>query len=172
MADGPTYFGQSPDLGRIQVGKEYPGEGYAILRCGNTEIKIGYTLLGRIMLDTSSEYFGRDMHDLQRAINSITCEASLGRTGDQVSATALVKKIAAVSTAVGFGAGEPAMEIAGQIVSVLATNPEHIDRFVAEGQELFLDGTLNHENGSLTYRSIGGEILHPSVLRKAKGMEQ
>lgn len=87
-------------------------------------------------------------------------------------AAALISKIAQVSTAVGFHAGEPAMEIAGQIVSVLATNPEHIDRFMAEGQELLLDGTLNHENGSLTYRSMGGDILHPSVLRKSKGMEQ
>lgn len=87
-------------------------------------------------------------------------------------ALALIRRISQVSTVVGFQAGEPAMELAGQIVSVLAVHPEHIDRFMAEGEELFLDGTLNHENGSLTYRSMGGDILHPSVLRKSKGMEQ
>ncbi|YP_010115375.1 hypothetical protein PBC5_gp58 [Sinorhizobium phage PBC5] len=85
---------------------------------------------------------------------------------------AVVKKIAKVATAVGFQAGEPAMELAGQIVSVLAANPEHIGRFMAEGSELFLDGTFNPENGSLAYRSIGGDILHPSVLRQQKGTQQ
>jgi hypothetical protein len=84
----------------------------------------------------------------------------------------LIEKIAQVSVAVGFQAGEPAMEIAGQIVSVLAANPENIDRFMVEGAELFLDGTLNHENGSLTYRAINGSILSPSVLREKKGTQQ
>lgn len=87
-------------------------------------------------------------------------------------AVALIRKIADVSTGVGWQSGEPALEAAGQIVSVLAGHPEHIDRFMAEGSELFIDGTFAPENGSLTYRSIGGDILHPSVLRKAKGMEQ
>lgn len=86
-------------------------------------------------------------------------------------AVALIRKIAEVSTAVGWQSGEPALEAAGQIVSVLAGYPEHVDRFMAEGSGLFIDGTLSPENGTLTYRSIGGDILHPSVLRKAKGME-
>lgn len=84
----------------------------------------------------------------------------------------LVEKIAQVANAVGWQAGEPAMELAGQIVSVLAANPEHIDRFMSEGAELFLDGTLNAENGCLTYRSMSGDILSPSVLRAQKGMQQ
>lgn len=88
------------------------------------------------------------------------------------SAADVVAKIAQVATAVGLQANEPAMEMAGQIVSVLAANPEHIDRFMAEGSELFLDGTLNHENGSLTYRAINGSILSPSVLREKKGQQQ
>lgn len=91
---------------------------------------------------------------------------------EQKAMSDLVAKIAQVSHAVGWQANEPAMELAGQIVSVLAANPEHIDRFMAEGTELFLDGTFNAENGSLTYRSIGGEILSPSVLRSQKGMSQ
>ncbi|MDR6818445.1 hypothetical protein J2X76_003622 [Neorhizobium sp. 2083] len=88
------------------------------------------------------------------------------------SAADLVAKIAQVSTAVGFQANEPAMEMAGQIVSILAANPEHIERFMSEGSELFLDGTFNHENGSLTYRAINGSILSPSVLREKKGQQQ
>lgn len=82
-------------------------------------------------------------------------------------AVALIRKIATVSTAVGWQAGEPALEAAGQIVSVLAGHPEHVDRFMAEGSELFIDGTFAPENGTLTYRSIGGDILHPSALRKS-----
>lgn len=88
------------------------------------------------------------------------------------TAADLVAKIAQVSATVGFQANEPAMEMAGQIVSVLAANPEHIDRFMAEGSELFLDGTLNHENGSLTYRAVNGSILSPSILREKKGQQQ
>ena len=84
----------------------------------------------------------------------------------------IIKKIAQVATAVGWQAGEPAMEMAGQIVSVLAVNPEHIDRFMVEGSGLFLDGTLNHENWSLTYRSMAGDILSPAVLREMKGIQQ
>ncbi|KQZ50129.1 hypothetical protein ASD54_12530 [Rhizobium sp. Root149] len=84
----------------------------------------------------------------------------------------MLTKIAQVATAVGFQAGEPAMEMAGQIVSVLAAKPEHIERFMVEGSGLFLDGTLNHENGSLTYRAVNGSILSPSVLREKKGQQQ
>lgn len=80
-----------------------------------------------------------------------------------------IKCVAGVSTNVGFHAGEPAMELAGQIISVLAAHPEHTERFIEEGGELFIDGTLAHENGSLTYRSMGGDILHPTVLRTQKG---
>ena len=80
-----------------------------------------------------------------------------------------IKCVAEVSTNIGFHAGEPAMEMAGQIISVLAAHPEHTERFIEERGELFLDGTLAHENGSLTYRSQGGDILHPSVLRVQKG---
>lgn len=83
-----------------------------------------------------------------------------------------IKRIADVASAVGWQAGEPALEAAGHIVSVLAIHPEHVDRFLAEGAELFIDGTFKPENGSLTYRSIGGDILSPTVLRKTQGSAQ
>jgi hypothetical protein len=89
-----------------------------------------------------------------------------------VGAGDLIAKIAETANGVGFQAGEPAMELAGQIVSVLAAHPEHIDRFMVEGTELFLDGTFNIENGSLTYRALNGSILSPSVIRQQKGKQQ
>lgn len=89
-------------------------------------------------------------------------------TEEQPTAAAVIRKIAQCADAIGFSAGEPAMELAGQMISVLATHPENIERFMAEGNELFLDGTFNAENGSLTYRSMGGDILSPDDLRRAK----
>ncbi|MCI9865558.1 hypothetical protein RHIZ_06335 [Rhizobium skierniewicense] len=77
-----------------------------------------------------------------------------------------IQHVAKVSDAIGFQAGEPAMELAGQMISVLATNPEHINRFMDRGGELFIDGTFNAENGSLTYRAANGSIQHPSILMK------
>ena len=70
-----TWNGARPNQGRIIVGREYPGEGYAILRCGNTEIQIGFTML------SDMRFSGLGMDD-SRAFNSIICEAALGRTGD------------------------------------------------------------------------------------------
>ncbi len=83
-----------------------------------------------------------------------------------------IKCVAEVSTNFGFHAGEPAMEMAGQIISVLAAHPEHTERFLEEGGELVLDGTFATENGSITYRSQRGDILHPSGLRARKGKLQ
>lgn len=80
---GPTHCGEKPDLGRVIVGKQYPDEGYAILKCGNTEVQIGQTLLGKILLriDGDSLFYG-ELCELQKAFYSIACEAGLGRTGD------------------------------------------------------------------------------------------
>lgn len=88
------------------------------------------------------------------------------------SAPEILSRIAEVAAAVGFQAGEPAMELAGQIVSVLAGQPEHIERFMEQGTGLFLDGTFGIENGTLTYRAINGQILSPSVIREKKGTQQ
>ena len=82
---------------------------------------------------------------------------------------AVIVRIAEVSTAVGWQAGVPATDIAGMIVSFLAANPEHLSRFMDEGSELFVDGTIRTEHGSLTYRSMGGEILSPADLRQRTG---
>ena len=78
-----TWMGQSPNQGRIEVGTRYPKEGYAVLRCGNTEVRINFTLLTSVLLkiDSNSGPFTQ-LGDLQRAIYAVTAEASMGRTGD------------------------------------------------------------------------------------------
>lgn len=82
----------------------------------------------------------------------------------------IINKIAEVATGVGWQAGVPASDIAGLIVSFLYANPEHVERFMAEGTELFIDGTIRPEWGSLTYRAGTGEILSPAELREKLGM--
>lgn len=81
----------------------------------------------------------------------------------------LIQKVADVASAVGWQAGVGAMELAGQIVSVLYAHPEHIDRFMTDGVALFHDGTLNVENGCLTFLAANGSINTPAELRKSKG---
>lgn len=117
---------------------------------------------------------GRDT--LPHSLWSIRRDSAIAKaaaiTAALIPAEDLIAKIAEVSNATGFHAGEPAMEFAGQIVSVLAGHPEHIARFMEEGTELFIDGTFNHENGTMTYRAVNGSILSPAVLRQRKGMQQ
>ena len=78
-----TFFGEKADQGRIVVGHQYSNEGYAVVRCGNTEVQIGYSLLHNLSLrvDKDSANFA-DLCQLQKALHSITCEASQGRKGD------------------------------------------------------------------------------------------
>lgn len=84
----------------------------------------------------------------------------------------MINKLAEVATAVGWQANEPAVEMAGHLVSFLYANPEHIDRFMEEGSELFVDGTFSFEAGSLTYRALNGQILSPKQLRESQGKSQ
>jgi len=79
----PTFCGAHADQGRIVIGRERPNEGYAVIRCGNTEVKVSYTILHclELRIDGQSSNFAH-LCDLQRALRSITCEASLGRTGE------------------------------------------------------------------------------------------
>ena len=78
----PTFMGAKPNQGRIIVGKAYP-EGYAVIRCGNTEVQISYTLLHDLQISIEPESaFWNEFCQLRDALNSIACEASMGRTGD------------------------------------------------------------------------------------------
>lgn len=88
------------------------------------------------------------------------------------TAAQFLARVAEVAIAVGWQSGTGATETAGQIISCLYASPEHLDRFMAEGTELFIDGTFAFENGALTYHAMNGEVRSPSVLRQRKGTEQ
>lgn len=81
-----------------------------------------------------------------------------------------IRKIASVSVAVGFQAGVPASDVAGLIVSFLYANPEHVERFMREGSELFVDGTIRPASGGLNYRAANGDVLSPADLRQRTGV--
>ncbi len=85
---------------------------------------------------------------------------------------ATVKRIAQVASEVAAQAGVGASETAGLIVSVLAANPEQTERFMAEGSELFIDGTIRPENGCLTHMAMNGQVVSPTRLRMMKSQSQ
>lgn len=85
---------------------------------------------------------------------------------------ATVKRIAQVASEVAAQAGVGASETAGLIVSVLAANPEQTERFMSEGSELFIDGTIRPENGCLTHMAMNGQVVSPTRLRMMKGQSQ
>lgn len=90
---------------------------------------------------------------------------------EMVDANEFIRKVAEVSAAVGWQANVGAMELAGQIISVLYARPELLPRFMAEGVELFIDGSFGVENGALTYVSIGKGIISPTDFRRSQGSE-
>lgn len=73
-----AYFcGQPSDQGQIESTPFLDSEGYAVITCGNTTFKIGYTALHKFLLgddyDTASQ-------SVRRGLSSICAEASVGRT--------------------------------------------------------------------------------------------
>ena len=84
LLNEPTHCGQKANRGKITAGEVYDGEGYAILKCGNTEVKIGYTTLHNleIAIPPGESLCWKPAIEVQRALNSIKVEAMLGRTGD------------------------------------------------------------------------------------------
>jgi hypothetical protein len=83
-----------------------------------------------------------------------------------------LNKVAEVSNAVGWQAGVGGVETAGQIISSLYANPEQIERFMAEGAELILDGTISFSNGALTWHAADGRVVSPSDYRASRGTQQ
>jgi hypothetical protein len=88
------------------------------------------------------------------------------------TAKEFLDRVHEIATVVGWQAGVGGVETAGQIISCLYANPEAIDRFMTEGAELILDGTISAENGSLTYHASNGKVVSPSELRARKGLQQ
>jgi hypothetical protein len=80
-----------------------------------------------------------------------------------------IRRIAEVAHAVSWQAGVGGMEIAGQIVSVLARHPEQIDAFLEHGTGWVIDTDLfGAEHGCLTFYNTRGEITTPEKLHDAK----
>lgn len=87
------------------------------------------------------------------------------------TAEEFIRKVVEVSSAVGWQANIGAMETAGQIVSILAANPELLPRFMDEGW--LSDGSLvDAANGCLTFLARNGSINTPANLRAQKGVQQ
>ena len=82
-SDSPTYMGASCDQGEIVIDPIYPNEGYAIIKCGGTSIKVGYTVLNYVVANNHGQHpFFTAISELNMALNAIKCEAMVGNTGD------------------------------------------------------------------------------------------
>lgn len=89
-----------------------------------------------------------------------------------VDALAFIQKVKDVAAMTGMLSGTGAMEMAGMILSSLAASPENLERFMVEGSELLIDGTISYENGCLSFMAINGTINTPADLRRRKGQQQ
>lgn len=84
---GPTYNGQPCNQGLLTPGPEYD-EGYAVLACGGTEVRLTYTMLnyltGWIAMGargTSSAIPLDTIKEVKDAFDAITGEAAQGCRG-------------------------------------------------------------------------------------------
>lgn len=87
-----------------------------------------------------------------------------------VSAEQLLKQIAECCNAMSIQSGEPGVDIAGHTLSFLAANPEHIDRYMLEGNGLWIDGTITFFNGCLSYMCEDGIIRTAQQGRDANNV--
>lgn len=62
-----------------------------------------------------------------------------------MEASQVIQRIAEVANAMARQAGEPGLEIAGMIVSCLASRPELANDFMEKGADLFIDGDLDFQ---------------------------
>lgn len=86
--DQPTYMGQPSNRGEIKIEPTYPNEGFAVIKCGNTSVQIGYTML-HFFANTALHWapMGEDHPDypkwkaIRDALHSVICEAAEGGKG-------------------------------------------------------------------------------------------
>lgn len=88
------------------------------------------------------------------------------------SALEFLNRVAEVSAAFADAAGVGGVETAGQIISCLAASPENLDRFMVDGAELILDGTIGIGLGGLSWHAADGRVVSPSEYRKRRGVQQ
>jgi len=82
-----------------------------------------------------------------------------------------IRRIAEVANAVAFQAGVGGMEIAGQIVSILARHPERVETFLRDGWEVEDDFIAHAENGCLTFFNQAGKVITPAELYDARQIQ-
>jgi hypothetical protein len=79
-----TYCGQRAHQGRLTPREPGPGEGYALLRCGGTEVVLSYTVLhrlcGHVVMGAHGDPDVGQNGAVLRALRAITCEASCDQT--------------------------------------------------------------------------------------------
>ena len=82
-AEVRMYNGKGTDQGEHAIGREYPGEGYAILTCGGSTYRIGATALHNINInfnpDEASYYFTW-LCEFSDALDAMCAEAMSGNT--------------------------------------------------------------------------------------------
>ena len=79
----PRFRGKTADAGRIDVGRFYPNEGWALIKCGGTEIRVSYSLLHNLQLAIDGDHADfAHVADLENALDHIRCEAMIGNTGE------------------------------------------------------------------------------------------
>lgn len=83
-----------------------------------------------------------------------------------------IRRIAEVADAISWQSGVGGMELAGQIVSVLARHPELVERFLSGGSELMLEGLLGAERGCLTFYNMKGEVTTPHELAASRQVQK
>ena len=83
----------------------------------------------------------------------------------------VIETIANHSNAVACLAGVGGCETAGNIISTSHANPELIAEYLATPSATHLDqgDRFRNENGSLSWRAMNGQIVHPSELRAHLG---
>ncbi|WP_338924575.1 hypothetical protein V0M98_33710 (plasmid) [Pseudomonas silesiensis] len=78
---GPNFNGVGLNSGPIDLAP-VPGEGFALLHCGGTAVKIGYSNMRLIctLLHAGSRDFSSypEASNIQKAFNGVACEASVG----------------------------------------------------------------------------------------------
>ncbi len=77
-----TYCGQPANQGLLIPRPIQENEGYATLECGGTKVILTYTLLhqmsGHLAIGCCGDGNAKDYSEMQKAINAIICEASIG----------------------------------------------------------------------------------------------
>lgn len=79
----PTYNGVGLNAGPIDLAP-HPNEGFALLLSGGTAVKIGYTnmhlICGWLASGSRGYPFLKDIGEIRKAFEGVTCETSIGNT--------------------------------------------------------------------------------------------